>query len=1533
MHTPLLPRPTLRRSILPLLGTAAGLAMLFGPVGAQAQTMYGLGTLSQNVTAGFNPLFPAGAPAGTQGIFTINPVNGAPTTLSAIPVTGVAAGQRLVGMDYRPNTGEAFVLGYNAAAASPTANAQLYTLNTSTGAVTAVGTAQRLELGGVGERIGFDFNPTVDRIRVVSTSNANYRLNPNNGVVVDFDPNTPGTQPDGNLAYDDGTPADANVGAVAYTNSYRASSNTTLYDIDEVAGILSTQNPPNNGVLVAEKAITLDVNPFGNPLAMDMDVSFFTTPGTNEAFLMEVTAADGNGLSSSNLYAINLANGAATLRGNTIPAFVGTPFNVEDIAVSIPAPAALTAVSGQLVYGVTASNNLITFDSSNPSIIRTVVGISGLPATQTLVGTDFRPNTGQLFGLGYDTEAASPTANAQLYTINLTTGAATAVGTAVRLELGGATDHIAFDFNPTVDRIRVEGTSDFNYRLNPNNGAIVDFDPNTAGVQPDGNLNYAAGDAGAGQNPTVGTAAYLNSFVGSTTTRLYTLDHALGFVSLQDPPNNGTLTGSRQLVGVNGVGVGGAIGPINDLDVYYNGTTNVPYLAAAASASPNISRLYTLDELGVAIATQTATDQGQIGLGISVRDISVTLAGASVPNATAAVTGQLLYGLAGGSLISFDSGNPGMIRSAVNFGGGITAGQTVVGLDFRPANGQLYALGYNPSIASPADNAQLYTVNLTTGGLTAVGSAISLSLGSNLGQVGFDFNPTVDRIRVISGTNANYRLNPNNGTIASPDANLNGVSGTFTATAYTNSQSSANTTTQYVFNSANGSFSPVTNPNGGVVSSPAFFVSSVAAGAGADFDIYNTPGTTTNVGFIATPGTAGGTNDNLYVVGDFGNPFTFTTNNNGLIGQGTNLTGLAAFISGVTGLTWNGSVSTDWGTAANWTPNMVPMANSDVTIPSGTSNQPAVSNAQQARLVTINAGATLTLANGGILTTGGNFTNNGTVTGAGTGTLVQGGTNVVIGGTGLSTFPNLTTSANAANTGGPVAIQRALTLNGNFTIGAGQPFTLLSSASGTAYVVNNGNSAVLLGTATVQRYIDPSLNAGAGYRHYSSPVSGNTVADLQTTGFAPIVNPAYNNAAEPGLVTPFPNVFAYDETRVTTNTGVGTSDFDRGYFSPASTGDAMGTAQGYTVNINASALIDFTGTANNGLTPINVTGLTRGALPQSGWHLRGNPFPSPLNWQAMIANNRLTGMESALYVFKSSGQYSGSYASYVAGIGNNGGSSTLPVGQGFFVRTAAGQTGSLSFTNSERLTTDPGTAFQRTGNDPRPLLALTLANNVAANQTTVYFDAAATSAFDATHDAAALPAPNGLTLATEAGTEQAAINGLPTLNGTDVLLPLHVAARTAGNYTLMVDALANLPAGYHAYLRDALTGTYTDLATTPSLSLSLAANAPAAGRYALLFTTQARVLATAPQQLAQLVSVYPNPAHGTATLLLPQALRGAQATHVQVRDILGRVVLTRTLPAGATEALLLPLSALHAGIYTVQAKTALGLVSKRLVVQ
>ena len=1528
------------RGIRHVLKATVGLGLLLGATEAQAQSMFGLGTVSQAIMPGANPLLPNGAPAGAQGLFGINPADGQ-LTGTGVAITGIGAGQKLVGTDYRPNTGQLFALGYNAAAASPAVNAQLYVLDPATGALTAVGAATRLELGGATARIGFDFNPTVDRIRIVSTNDANYRVNPNNGAIVDFDPNTAGTQPDLNLNYADGTPADPNIGAVAYTNSYRASSNTTLYDFDEVAGILATQNLPNNGTLVDEKTVMFGPVGIGSPAAIDMDISFFTTPGTNEAFVMEVTQANANGLSASNLYVLNLATGQATLRGNTVGAFASSAINIEDISVSIPAPAALAAVTGQLVYGVTASNNLISFDSGNPGVIRTVMGISGLPATQILVGTDFRPNTGQLFGLGYNASAAAGVDNSQLYTIDLNTGAATAVGAALRLELGGTTEQIAFDFNPTVDRIRVEGTTDANYRLNPNNGTVVDFDPNTAGTQPDGTLAYGAG-TGSGQNPNVGSVAYVNSFVGSTATGLYTLDHALGLVSLQNPPNDGVLTNQRSLTGVNGAGVGGPIGAINDLDVYYNGTTNVPYLAAAASATPNNSRLFTLNPLSPTDnSAQVATDGGAIGLGISVRDISVPLSAAStVAVAPGAVTGQLLYGLAGGNLISFDSDNPSVIRSSVNFGGGIIAGQTVVGVDFRPADGRLYALGYNPALASPTANAQLYSVDLGTGVLTAVpGSApIRLDLGAGTTQVGFDFNPTVDRIRVVATNNANYRLNPNNGTIVDgdpntagtqPDTNLNGQAGTYSATAYTNNQSSANTTMQFVFDSNSGQYFQVTNPNGGVVGNVGTTVTAGGVTTGADFDIFNTPGTTTNVGFIATAASTATANDNLYTINGIGS--AATVSNAGLIGQGSNLTGLSAFISAATGLTWNGSVSTDWGTAANWTPAQVPAANSDVTIPSGTPNQPTVSNAQQARLVTIASGATLTLANGGILTTGGNFTNNGTVTGGGTGTLVLGGTATVVGGTGLSTFPNLTTGPNAASTAGRVAVQSALTLNAAFTIGTGQMFTLLSTPTNTAYVVQNTGGS-LVGAATVQRAIDATLNGGPGYRHYSSPVAGSTVADLGTTGFTPLLNDAYNTSATPRTVTPFPTVYGYNQSRLATANN-DLIAFDKGWFSPTAATEALVVGRGYTVNIGAGELVDFVGTVNNGDLTQTLDRNAGATAADAGWHLLGNPYPAPLDYSRVAAADR-AGLDAAIYVYSSTSQYVGRYRSYANGIGGN---PVLPVGQGFFARVSAGQTsGSLTFRNSQRLTTNTATTFQRTTADTRPQVELELrAASGLADNFYAYAEANATPAFDNQLDAAKLTNPTGLNLSSAAASgERLAIDGRAAFTAATVL-PLNVGVPAAGTYTLSALALNNLPTGLDAYLRDAQTGQSVNLRTQPGYAFSVTAAQASAllvGRFSLSFAAST-ALATAPAITAAQVQLYPNPAHARFTVLMPGVV-GATAVQAELVNALGQVVRRQSaaLPAsGAT--LTVETGELAAGVYTLRLLAGPTTVAKRVVLQ
>ncbi|RZK32005.1 MAG: T9SS type A sorting domain-containing protein, partial [Hymenobacter sp.] len=644
------------------------------------------------------------------------------------------------------------------------------------------------------------------------------------------------------------------------------------------------------------------------------------------------------------------------------------------------------------------------------------------------------------------------------------------------------------------------------------------------------------------------------------------------------------------------------------------------------------------------------------------------------------------------------------------------------------------------------------------------------------------------------------------------------------------------------------------------------------------------------------------------------------------------ISNIATFIEAP--LTWNGSVNASWNNPANWTPNRVPTATDDVFIPGPSATilfQPTVATANEASFsVTLGSGAVLNTQDGSQLSVYGNFANNeGTVTGSGTGTIAFVGVGQQeISGANQTNFRNLTINNNGGViTSGAVSVERALTVTSNLTIGTNQVFTLLSNpTTGVAYVVNNGG--VVNGTATVRRYIDTSINPGFGYRHYSAPVINTTVGDLATSTFTPVFNAAYNTSTAPRTTVPYPTVYGYNQTQYENSPAItDTPEFDKGYYSPASGSVAWVPGTGYTVNLNGSELVDFTGTLATG--NFSTTPQGRSSKAKAGWQLLGNPYPSSLDWNQVAASG-LSGIENAVYVFKSTSQYSGSYASYVNGQGTNGGTNVIPVAQGFFVRTSAGATGSINFTNAQRITTDATAPFQRTAADTRPQLLLELSNGTTASQTDVYFESGATPAFDKAYDATALPFINGLVLATQAGTETLAINGQPALTGA-VTVPLQVAVATAGTYTLRAATLANLPAGYHAYLRDAVLNTYTDLATTPSVALSLTTT-PATGRYAVLFTS-ASPLATAPAALAALANVYPSPAHGTATLLLPQALRGTSSSTVQLLNSLGQVVLTRTLAAGGPDSIELPLAGLSAGIYVVRATTAAGLVAKRLVIQ
>jgi hypothetical protein len=298
-----------------------------------------------------------------------------------------------------------------------------------------------------------------------------------------------------------------------------------------------------------------------------------------------------------------------------------------------------------------------------------------------------------------------------------------------------------------------------------------------------------------------------------------------------------------------------------------------------------------------------------------------------------------------------------------------------------------------------------------------------------------------------------------------------------------------------------------------------------------------------------------------------------------------------------------------------------------------------------------------------------------------------------------------------------------------------------------------------------------------------------------------------------------------------------------------------------------------------------------------------------------------------VYVYSSTSQYGGSYRSYVNGMGT---SPLIPAGQGFFVRVAdVSATPTLALTNANRVTTF-GTqpAMQRTA-EQRPLVQLRLAAPAGATDDAyVYFEAGATAAADAAFDAGKLrnTGAAALNLFSLAAADELSINGLPLPGAASLVVPLGVAVAQPGTYTLRAAQLRNQTGAVS--LRDKLTGTLTPLAAGTSYSFTVAAGAPATGRFELLFGP-ATPLATTAATLGAQIELYPNPAHGAVQVLLPAALQ-REAVQATVLNALGQQVLRATLPAGAALRGL-PLGTLANGVYTLRLETSQGIATKRLV--
>lgn len=422
-------------------------------------------------------------------------------------ITGLEDGDTLVGIDYRPANGDLYAVGLSGT---------LYVIDPENAEVVSSVTLipapdmNPVFSGLEGTHFGVDFNPVPDRLRVTSNTGQNLRINVDTGETI----------VDGALSSDTES---TRITGSAYTNSFAGTTSTRLFNIDSGDNLLYLQQPPNDGTLV--NPVSLGVNVEGS--------NGFVIDGRNNAAFAALIVNGETGLYHIDL---NAEADAATLIGE---------LDVEGTVLGI----ALAPPAAPEVLALTRDNALLRFAVATPGST-TLTAISNLEMDEEqLIGIDVRPATGDLYAVSnqgniYTLDPDSGEASLQA---SLVPNGDDAFSILIGLDF-------AMDFNPVPDRLRLMSDLGQNLRINVETGETITDGDIAYAVEDDlsgiedipllGPLLALIGDimlpSGEDASPTLTAAAYTNSFAGTESTQLFTLDVDNQTLNLQNPPNDGT---------------------------------------------------------------------------------------------------------------------------------------------------------------------------------------------------------------------------------------------------------------------------------------------------------------------------------------------------------------------------------------------------------------------------------------------------------------------------------------------------------------------------------------------------------------------------------------------------------------------------------------------------------------------------------------------------------------------------------------------------------------------------------------------------------------------------------------------------------------------------------------------------------------------------------------------------------------------------------------------------------------------------------
>jgi hypothetical protein len=357
------------------------------------------------------------------------------------------------------------------------------------------------------------------------------------------------------------------------------------------------------------------------------------------------------------------------------------------------------------------------------------------------------------------------------------------------------------------------------------------------------------------------------------------------------------------------------------------------------------------------------------------------------------------------------------------------------------------------------------------------------------------------------------------------------------------------------------------------------------------------------------------------------------------------------------------------------------------------------------------------------------------------------------------------------------------------------------------------------GVAEVDYYLPAGgLSAPWLWHYIASPIS-----DCSTANF--LTDPS--------------NLAQYVESLITTDQSKGWVATDGYKYSDGSmtgpTFNSLTLGKGYNYFNKTEKSVQTNGTINTATVSgislsYNGAGNSNPSKGVVGWNLLGNPFSCSMDWTA-IEPSLDAAIDKAIYFTNGSGTFS----TWINGVGANGGSPLIPPMQGFFVHTTAG---GKSITLPSSAKTHSGVARYKSANII-PLIRLALKGQPGVCDAVVRFDENATADTDRDFDALLMGKTSGrFNVWTKSNGSDYAVNGLPFpgILLDSLVIPVGIYITAEGTYTLSATQITGLDSyNYTITLKDKLNNVETDLRKNPSLSFSSSAGVTD-GRFILKIT-------------------------------------------------------------------------------------------------